>query len=47
ALGFQLIGIHPNIGYKFGRWHDVGWYALTPPNPPTNPAEPGEWTPTS
>ncbi|WP_307874122.1 MULTISPECIES: N-acetyltransferase family protein, partial [unclassified Frankia] len=25
ALGFQLIGIHPNIGYKFGRWHDVGW----------------------
>ena len=21
--GFQMIGIHPNVGYKFGRWLDT------------------------
>jgi len=46
ALGFQLLGVHPNTGYKFGRWHDVGWYALSPPvGPPAAPSEPLEWTP--
>lgn len=39
ALGFQTIGVFPRIGYKFGRWHDVGWYSLwlggpdAPPEP--------------
>jgi L-amino acid N-acyltransferase YncA len=23
ALGFQMIGTHPAVGYKFGRWLDV------------------------
>ena len=22
-LGFRLIGVHPAIGFKFGRWVDV------------------------
>jgi L-amino acid N-acyltransferase YncA len=27
-LGFQEIGTYRNIGYKFGKWHDVSWYQL-------------------
>ncbi|OHV42057.1 MULTISPECIES: GNAT family N-acetyltransferase [Pseudofrankia] len=46
AVGFQLAGVHPNTGYKFDRWHDVGWYVLTPDGgPPATPAEPLEWDP--
>ncbi|HLJ55865.1 MAG TPA: arsinothricin resistance N-acetyltransferase ArsN1 family B [Chthonomonadaceae bacterium] len=26
ALGFQSIGTFHKAGYKFGRWHDVGWW---------------------
>ncbi|MBV9658421.1 MAG: N-acetyltransferase [Verrucomicrobia bacterium] len=28
SLGFRLVGIYPRIGYKFGQWHDVGWWQL-------------------
>ncbi|MDT3444313.1 MULTISPECIES: GNAT family N-acetyltransferase [unclassified Pseudofrankia] len=46
AVGFELVGVHPNTGHKFGRWHDVGWYALSPAgDPPPAPAEPLEWDP--
>jgi len=33
ALGFELVGIYQQVGYKFGGWHDVGWWGLrlTPP----------------
>lgn len=24
--GFARIGVFPNVGYKFGRWHDVAWW---------------------
>jgi len=24
--GFQMIGTHPNVGFKFGRWVDVGYW---------------------
>ena len=43
AMGFRPIGVYPKIGYKFGRWHDVGWWSLrlrdddeepAPPKPP-------------
>ena len=27
-MGFKLIGIYHNIGYKFNKWQDVGWYEL-------------------
>lgn len=29
ALGFQLIGVYQNVGYKHGAWRDVGWWGLT------------------
>ncbi len=32
SMGFVPIGVYHHIGYKFGQWHDVGWweYALQP-----------------
>ena len=46
ALGFALVGIYRDVGYKFGRWHDVGWWGLdlqekpaTPPLAPLDPAK--------
>lgn len=45
ALGFQPVGVYRRIGYKFGAWHDVGWWSLDlrekfsqEPNPPLDPA---------
>jgi L-amino acid N-acyltransferase YncA len=31
GLGFAPLGIYRHVGYKFGGWHDVGWWqrALT------------------
>ena len=29
AMGFQSVGIYRGVGYKLGRWHDVGWWQLT------------------
>jgi L-amino acid N-acyltransferase YncA len=28
ALGFDPVGIYKNIGWKVGRWWDVGWWQL-------------------
>ena len=28
ALGFQPVGIYKDVGYKFGKWHSVGWWQL-------------------
>lgn len=28
ALGFQSVGVYQNVGYKFGKWHDVFWCGL-------------------
>ena len=39
SVGFEPIGSFRDIGYKLGRWHDVGWWQLTlrphidPPGP--------------
>jgi L-amino acid N-acyltransferase YncA len=26
ALGFELAGTYRRVGWKHGRWHDVGWF---------------------
>jgi L-amino acid N-acyltransferase YncA len=42
-VGFRLVGVYKDIGYKLGRWHDVGRYqcplvpAVIPPREPQNP----------
>ncbi len=42
SFGFQLVGIYRRIGWKAGRWHDVGWWELdlVPPGDDA-PPEPG------
>ncbi len=40
AMGFQPIGVYPRVGYKLGRWHDVGWWEL--PLHPTDDSPPAE-----
>jgi L-amino acid N-acyltransferase YncA len=27
AVGFVRVGVYARVGYKFGAWHDVGWWA--------------------
>lgn len=26
ATGFRPVGVYRQVGYKLGRWHDVGWW---------------------
>jgi L-amino acid N-acyltransferase YncA len=41
ALGFLRVGVSPRIGWKGGRWHDVGWWQLElEPSAPVTPLEP-------
>jgi phosphinothricin acetyltransferase len=28
AMGFAHLGTYREVGFKFGRWHDVGWWRL-------------------
>jgi L-amino acid N-acyltransferase YncA len=42
SLGFTPVGVYQRVGFKFGAWHDVGWWqsALQPlvsaPTPPVD-----------
>jgi phosphinothricin acetyltransferase len=45
AMGFQPVGVYPGVGYKFGSWHDVGWWQLALRPPPSDPPEPSPWSP--
>jgi phosphinothricin acetyltransferase len=42
ALGFRHIGTYEEVGFKFGRWHDVGWWrrVLNEGPPARDPASP-------
>ena len=40
ALGFQLVGIYQQVGFKHGQWRDVGWWRLALSEDPGEPAEP-------
>lgn len=35
SMGFTPVAVYRSVGYKFGRWHDVGWwhYQLQPVDP--------------
>jgi L-amino acid N-acyltransferase YncA len=26
SVGFEPLGVYREVGFKFGRWHDVGWW---------------------
>jgi phosphinothricin acetyltransferase len=26
SMGFVPVGVYREVGFKFGRWHDVGWW---------------------
>jgi phosphinothricin acetyltransferase len=35
SMGFEKVGVYRHVGYKYGTWHDVGWYEkLLQPLPP-------------
>jgi len=40
ALGFVLVGVYRQVGWKLGAWHDVGWWQRDQGLPPGEPAEP-------
>ena len=46
SMGFSPVGVYRCIGYKLGRWHDVGWWQRSlidspdaPPPPPISIVE--------
>lgn len=39
-LGFVPIGVYRAVGYKLGRWHDVGYWELSLRERGDDPAEP-------
>ena len=39
-LGFEYIGTYRTVGFKHGRWHDVGWWGKALQTPQTPPPEP-------
>jgi L-amino acid N-acyltransferase YncA len=40
ALGFKLVGVYPQVGFKLGAWRDVGWWQLPLRSSLPVPAEP-------
>lgn len=40
AVGFEPIGVYPNVGYKFGKWHNVAWLGLALQPPTDSPTSP-------
>lgn len=44
AMGFCPVGVHRRVGFKLGRWHDVGWWQLSLVEPaPVTPTKPVRW----
>ena len=45
SLGMRPVGVYEHVGYKFGVWHDVGWWQgelLAPLTTPERPRDIGE-----
>lgn len=43
AMGFAAVGAFHHVGFKHGRWHDVGWWQRALTRPPATPKEPLVW----
>ena len=41
--GFAHVGTYADVGFKLGRWHDVGWWSLALREAPAEAAEPRTW----
>jgi phosphinothricin acetyltransferase len=40
SFGFLPVGVYRHVGYKFGQWHDVGWWQKDLRPLVANPTEP-------
>lgn len=40
SFGFLPLGVYQQVGYKLGRWHDVGWWQLKLQHQPASPELP-------
>jgi L-amino acid N-acyltransferase YncA len=40
SMGFQPVGVYGKVGFKFGTWHDVGWWQLALQPHPAAPVRP-------
>ena len=45
ALGFTPVGVYRAVGFKAGRWLDVGWWQRPLRELPAAPDEPRPWVP--
>jgi L-amino acid N-acyltransferase YncA len=39
-VGFRPVGVYRRVGFKLGKWHDVGWWALDLVSDGCEPGEP-------
>ncbi len=39
-MGFRPVGVYERVGFKFGAWHDVGWWQMPLAAHPPSPSEP-------
>ena len=40
SMGFKRVGVYRNVGYKLGRWQDVGWWERELQSYPVDPTPP-------
>lgn len=40
SVGFEPIGVYRRVGFKLGRWHDVGWWQMALREHEASPADP-------
>jgi len=45
ACGFVHVGVYREVGYKFGAWHDVGWWGIKLNPPAKDPKPPTSFSP--
>jgi phosphinothricin acetyltransferase len=43
AMGFVHLGTYRDVGYKLGRWHDVGYWRLGLRSSHSAPSDLGDW----